>query len=33
MLDWIGMHEYYHLGQLVYNRWMLGYNPYDGTTG
>ena len=21
-------HEYYHLGQLIYNRWMLGYNPY-----
>jgi len=21
-------HEYYHLGQLIYNRWLLGYNPY-----
>ena len=20
-------HEYYHLGQLIYNRWMLGYDP------
>ena len=22
-------HEYYHLGQLIYNRWILGYNPYS----
>lgn len=22
-------HEYYHLGQLIYNRWLLGYNPYQ----
>jgi len=22
-------HEYYHLGQLIYNRWMLGYNPFQ----
>jgi uncharacterized damage-inducible protein DinB len=22
-------HEYYHLGQLIYNRWLLGYNPYE----
>jgi uncharacterized damage-inducible protein DinB len=22
-------HEYYHLGQLIYNRWLLGYNPYS----
>jgi len=25
-------HEYYHLGQLIYNRWMLGYNPYKEKT-
>lgn len=31
MLNWITMHEYYHLGQLVYNRWMLGHNPYEQT--
>lgn len=29
MLRWIARHEYYHLGQLVYNRWLLGYNPYE----
>jgi len=29
MLNWIMMHEYYHLGQLVYNRWLLGNSPYD----
>jgi uncharacterized damage-inducible protein DinB len=28
MLRWIARHEYYHLGQLIYNRWLLGYNPY-----
>lgn len=27
-LRFIPMHEYYHLGQIIYNRWMLGYNPY-----
>ncbi|MBI1730106.1 DinB family protein [Candidatus Acetothermia bacterium] len=21
-------HEYYHVGQIIYNRWLLGYNPY-----
>lgn len=21
-------HEYYHLGQLIYNRWIQGHNPY-----
>lgn len=26
---WIARHEYYHLGQLIYNRWLLGYNPYQ----
>lgn len=25
-------HEYYHLGQLIYNRWMLGFNPYKEKT-
>lgn len=28
MLRWVARHEYYHLGQLIYNRWLLGYNPY-----
>jgi len=27
-LDFTLRHEYYHLGQLIYNRWLLGYNPY-----
>ena len=35
--EWVGeelfrtvaRHEYYHLGQTVYNRWMLGHNPYN----
>lgn len=35
--EWVGeeifrtvaRHEYYHLGQIVYNRWMLGHNPYN----
>jgi uncharacterized damage-inducible protein DinB len=26
-------HEYYHLGQLIYNRWMLGYNPFQSEVG
>ena len=30
MIRWIARHEYYHLGQLIYNRWLLGYNPYRG---
>jgi len=25
----IARHEYYHLGQIIYNRWLLGYNPYQ----
>lgn len=29
MLRWVARHEYYHLGQLIYNRWLLGYNPYN----
>jgi hypothetical protein len=29
MLGWVKQHEYYHLGQLIYNRWLLGYNPYQ----
>ena len=29
MLGWIRQHENYHLGQLIYNRWILGYNPYE----
>lgn len=29
MIRWIERHEYYHVGQITYNRWMLGYNPYD----
>lgn len=33
MLSWIMCHEYYHLGQLIYNRWLLGYNPYEGEEG
>lgn len=24
----VARHEYYHLGQIIYNRWQLGYNPY-----
>lgn len=27
-LEFTLRHEYYHLGQLIYNRWLLGYNPY-----
>ena len=29
MISWVMRHEYYHLGQLIYNRWLLGYNPYE----
>jgi len=29
MIRWILRHEYYHVGQITYNRWMLGHNPYD----
>lgn len=25
----IFVHEYYHVGQIIYNRWMLGHNPYE----
>ncbi len=29
MIRWILRHEYYHVGQITYNRWMLGHDPYD----
>ncbi len=28
MVRWVAMHEYYHLGQMVSYRWILGHNPY-----
>ncbi len=28
----IYIHEYYHVGQIIYNRWMLGHNPYEKKT-
>lgn len=28
MLHWLSKHEYYHLGQIVTYRWILGANPY-----
>ena len=28
MIRWITRHEYYHLGQLISYRWILGDNPY-----
>ena len=28
MIRWVTRHEYYHLGQLVTYRWILGDNPY-----
>ncbi len=28
MLRWVTRHEYYHLGQLITYRWILGDNPY-----
>jgi len=28
VLRWIARHEYYHLGQIVTYRWILGDNPY-----
>jgi len=31
LVRWVDRHEYYHYGQIVYNRWMLGHNPYDNT--
>ena len=29
LVRWMGRHEYYHLGQIIYNRWMIGHNPYQ----
>jgi hypothetical protein len=31
MLRWVSRHEYYHLGQLITYRWILGDNPYKRT--
>ena len=31
MLRWVTRHEYYHLGQLITYRWILGDNPYKRT--
>ncbi len=28
IVRWVARHEYYHLGQLITYRWLLGYNPY-----
>lgn len=28
MIRWVTRHEYYHLGQLISYRWILGDNPY-----
>jgi uncharacterized damage-inducible protein DinB len=28
LVRWIGMHEYYHMGQLIAYRWIRGDNPY-----
>src|SRR6185369_8440441 len=28
MIRWVTRHEYYHLGQLIVYRWILGDNPY-----
>jgi uncharacterized damage-inducible protein DinB len=28
LVRWVARHEYYHLGQLITYRWLLGYNPY-----
>jgi uncharacterized damage-inducible protein DinB len=28
MLRWVARHEYYHLGQFITYRWILGDNPY-----
>lgn len=28
MLRWVARHEYYHLGQLITYRWLLGDDPY-----
>jgi uncharacterized damage-inducible protein DinB len=32
IIRWVARHEYYHLGQLITYRWLLGYNPYHETT-
>lgn len=29
LIRWILRHEYYHVGQIVTNRWLLGHNPYE----
>ena len=31
MIRWVTRHEYYHLGQLITYRWILGDNPYKRT--
>ena len=28
LLRWLARHEYYHLGQIITYRWLLGDNPY-----
>lgn len=28
LVRWVARHEYYHVGQLITYRWLLGYNPY-----
>jgi uncharacterized damage-inducible protein DinB len=30
---WIARHEYYHLGQIISYRWILGDNPYQREAG
>lgn len=29
LIRWVARHEYYHLGQLIIYRWLLGDNPYQ----
>jgi uncharacterized damage-inducible protein DinB len=29
VIRWIARHEYYHLGQIITYRWLLGDNPYQ----
>jgi uncharacterized damage-inducible protein DinB len=29
VIRWIARHEYYHLGQIISYRWILGDNPYQ----
>ncbi len=31
VIRWIARHEYYHLGQFITYRWLLGDNPYQRT--